>query len=202
MPTSTSQSGTILGQDKSTKALLSFPRRFGHSSSAISSVLVTSASRELELYLVHLLAERPDTKIGIIFAAIRSTPSSTLKELITRSESRIMPLAMAINDPNNIKNAINQVEKTVGAKGLNVLINNARVLSFVMGGIERMDDLSYHLNVNVVGVHNTTLAFLPLLHKRSIKKILNMSVARLQNKRRNSIKINPVQNVELLSRTQ
>lgn len=38
-------------------------------------------------------------------------------------------------------------------------------------------DLNEVFNVNVFGVHNVTRAFLPLLKKGSLKKIMNMYLA-------------------------
>jgi NAD(P)-dependent dehydrogenase (short-subunit alcohol dehydrogenase family) len=81
---------------------------------------------------------------------------------------------MVITDKDSLDTAAAQVDKLLGGKGLDVLINNAGVMPFALNGIASMDNLGEALRVNVEAVHHTTAAFLALLRKGQQKKVFNM----------------------------
>jgi NADP-dependent 3-hydroxy acid dehydrogenase YdfG len=68
-----------------------------------------------------------------------------------------------------------EVEARLEGRGLDVLINNAGAMHWVPeGGIAKMDNLREAFEINVQAVQNTTAAFIPLLRKGSLKKVVNM----------------------------
>ncbi|EGD85738.1 hypothetical protein H112_06657 [Trichophyton rubrum D6] len=140
----------------------------------MASYLITGTSRGIGLALVKDLVAKPASEVSIIFAAAR-TETAALKELVEKSAGRIEFVSIDVTSPEKVKAAANQVEKSLGGKGLDILINNAGVLNFMPDGIEAMTDLNATLNINVVSVHIVTSAFLPLLRNGTMRKVFNMS---------------------------
>ncbi|EFR02110.1 short-chain dehydrogenase/reductase SDR [Nannizzia gypsea CBS 118893] len=140
----------------------------------MASYLVTGTSRGIGLALVKDLVAKPASEVSIVFAAAR-TKTDALKELIENSAGRIEFVSIDVTSVEKVKKAADQVEKALGGKGLDVLINNAGVLNFTPGGIETMTDLEWTFNTNVAGTHLVTRTFLPLLRKGALKQVFNMS---------------------------
>jgi NAD(P)-dependent dehydrogenase (short-subunit alcohol dehydrogenase family) len=140
----------------------------------MSSYLVTGGGRGLGFELVAELARRPECEVSIVFAATRSSPSATLQQLIDRSNGKVAHVKMVITEKESIATAAVEVEKVVGGKGLDVLINNAGIMPLALDGIASMDNLGEAFKVNLEAVHHTTAAFLPLLRKGQQKKVFNM----------------------------
>ncbi|KAH7079848.1 short-chain dehydrogenase/reductase SDR [Paraphoma chrysanthemicola] len=140
----------------------------------MASYLVTGSSRGIGLGYITVLARKDVSEVSKIFAAARSE-SAALKGLISESAGRIEYIPLEVTSEQSAKEAAERVEQSLGEKGLDVLINNAGVPSHTEGGLENMTDLTEVFNVNVFGVHNVTRAFLPLLKKGSLKKIVNIS---------------------------
>ncbi|KAH6613148.1 short-chain dehydrogenase/reductase SDR [Boeremia exigua] len=140
----------------------------------MASYLITGSSRGIGLGYVTVLARKDVSEVSKIFAAARSE-SAALKELIAESAGRVEFVPLEVTSEESAKDAAKQVERSLGGKGLDVLINNAGIPSHTDGGIQNMTDLTQVLNVNVFGVHNVTRAFLPLLKKGQLKKIANIS---------------------------
>ena len=140
----------------------------------MSSYLVTGGGRGLGLELVAQLSKLPESQVSIILAATRSSPPTALKELIDGSNGRVIHIEMLITDKDSLKAAAAQVEKILGGKGLDVLINNAGIMPLTLNGIASMDNLGEAFKVNVEAVHHTTAAFLPLLRSGQQKKVFNM----------------------------
>lgn len=103
----------------------------------MASYLITGTSRGIGLTLVKDLVAKPVTEVSIIFAAAR-TETPALKELIEKSAGRIEFVSIDVTSPEKVKRAAMQVEKSLGGKGLDILINNAGVLNFIPDGIEAM----------------------------------------------------------------
>ena|ERR1700761_2708245 len=140
----------------------------------MSSYLVTGGGRGLGLEFVVQLSKLPGSQVSTVFAATRSRPSSVLQQLIDGSNGKVVHVEMIITDKDSLNNAAAQVDKLLGGKGLDVLINNAGVMPLALDGIASMDNLGEGFKVNVEAVHHTTAAFLPLLRKGQQKKVLNM----------------------------
>lgn len=146
----------------------------------MASYLITGAGRSLGLELAAQLASLPTDQVSTVFATIRSsTPPSGLQALIDRSNGRVVAVpSTVITDRASLDQAAARVEAHLGGdKGLDVLVNNAGVMPGAFEGIAKMDNLRYALEVNVEAVHETTAAFLPLLKKGNLKKVVNMYVS-------------------------
>lgn len=138
------------------------------------SYLITGAGRGLGLELVKQLLPLPHSDVSLILAATRSSPSPALQSLIDSSNGRVAHISVAITDKSSISAAIPEIEKKLNGKGLDVLINNAGVMHFTSDGIVGMSDLREVFDINVQAVQDVTAAFLPLLKKGGLKKVVNM----------------------------
>lgn len=138
----------------------------------MATYLITGASRGLGLALADLLASKPD--ITKVFATSRSE-SDGIKALVAQTQGKVEFVALDVVSQESAKRAAAQVEKSLGGKGLDVLVNNAGQMPFTANGIENMDNLDDTFKVNVTGVHYVTSAFLPLLKKGGLKKVINIS---------------------------
>ncbi|OJJ66187.1 hypothetical protein ASPBRDRAFT_138373 [Aspergillus brasiliensis CBS 101740] len=135
------------------------------------SYLVTGCSRGIGLELTRQLATSEDD--ALIFASARSCNNPKFQELLGQHQERIVYVPLDVTDQASIKNAVDTIKSKLDGRGLDVLINNAGVMS--NGPIEEMDDLEDAFRINVHGVHNLTRAALPLMRKGTEKKILNIS---------------------------
>ena len=140
----------------------------------MATYLITGSSRGLGLEFASQLSALPSTSVRTIYATARSeTPA--LRSLIVQSSGRVVFVELETTSRSSAAAAAAAVEKHLDGRGLDVLINNAGVMPVYMtGGIEGMDDLEKVLDVNVVGVHEVTRAFLPLLRRGGMKKVINM----------------------------
>ncbi|PVH95936.1 short-chain dehydrogenase-like protein [Periconia macrospinosa] len=138
----------------------------------MATYFITGSSRGIGLALATLLASKSD--VSKVFASARSETES-VKNLVSESNKKVEFVKLDVVSQESIKEAVSQVEKSLGGKGLDVLVNNAGIMPWTQGGVEAMNDLDEVFKVNVVSVQNTTAAFLPLLKKGSLKKIVNIS---------------------------
>ncbi|RAK95970.1 SDR family oxidoreductase [Aspergillus ibericus CBS 121593] len=138
----------------------------------MASYLVTGSSRGIGHELVRQLAAQPASEVSTIFATSRSV-NAPLQELAGQHPGRFILVPIDVTDRDSINKAVERVESIVGDKGLDVLINNAGVVEW--GWLKDMSDLNDTFNVNVTGPHIMVQAFLPLLRKGSMKKIVNIS---------------------------
>ncbi|KAI1267572.1 NAD(P)-binding protein [Xylariaceae sp. FL1019] len=138
----------------------------------MASFLITGTSRGLGLALVQELSSRPESEVSRIFAAVRGD-SSSLDDVVKKSAGRVSVLKLDVTSKESIKAAAVEVEKQLGDKGLDVLINNAGVCHYEFDGVKSMEKLADSMNINVYGVHWTTRAFLPLLRKGQLKKVVS-----------------------------
>uniref|UniRef100_A0AC34RII7 Uncharacterized protein n=1 Tax=Panagrolaimus sp. JU765 TaxID=591449 RepID=A0AC34RII7_9BILA len=131
------------------------------------SVFVTGSNRGLGLAFVRELLKLHG--IENIFAACRNPADATELKKLAASNKSITVVKLDVENDNDIAEAVQIVEKKVGNKGLNVLINNAAVLT-EKGADYRNPDrniMNNHMNINVVSPVMITSAFLPLLQKDS-----------------------------------
>jgi NAD(P)-dependent dehydrogenase (short-subunit alcohol dehydrogenase family) len=140
----------------------------------MASYLITGAGRGLGLELVTQLLALEPSKVSTVFATTRSSPSKALQDLIDKSKGRVVHIPLAVTDKSSIDKAVNLVDEKLAGKGLDVVINNAGIQPFSPEGIASMDNLREALEINVEAVHNVTAAFLPLLRKSQLKKVVNM----------------------------
>jgi len=139
----------------------------------MASYLITGASRGLGLAFARQLASLPATEVSKVFATARGDAPSALTELAKKSPN-VVVLKLDVTDEASILQAASEVEKKLEGKGLDVLINNAAISSS-LSGVEAMNDLMESVQVNVLGVHWVTRAFLPLLQRGVKKQVANIS---------------------------
>lgn len=137
----------------------------------MASYLITGCTRGLGLALAGLFAVNPDVSKVI---ATGRRESDALKKLISESNGKVAFVELDVTSQESTKKAAAQVEELLGEKGLDVLINNVGWMPYTPDGIETMDNLNEVFHVNVTSVHYVTVAFLPLLRKGSLKKVVNM----------------------------
>ncbi|KAI0976936.1 NAD(P)-binding protein [Xylaria arbuscula] len=142
----------------------------------MSTVLITGASRGLGLALARQLVSMPSTTVSKVFATARGV-SAALDDLVRAYPNQVVVLKLDVTDEKSVHQVAARVEAKLEGKGLDVLINNAGVCSYVADGIKSMDDLQDHFTINVLGVHWVTRAFLPLLQKGNLKKVVNISTS-------------------------
>jgi NAD(P)-dependent dehydrogenase (short-subunit alcohol dehydrogenase family) len=106
-----------------------------------------------------------------VFAGIRDlgTPDAFWRQ----SSGSIIPIYLDVTDTDSIHRAVEDVQRVLGNRPLNGLINNAGVA--IGGPLETLslDALRYQFEVNVIGCIAVTQAFLPLL-RASRGRIVNM----------------------------
>lgn len=103
----------------------------------MASYLITGSSRGIGFGYVSILARKDESEVSKVFAAARSE-NSALKELIAKSNGRVEFVPLEVTSEESAKEAAQQVQRSLGDKGLDVLINNAGVPSHTEGGIENM----------------------------------------------------------------
>ena len=128
----------------------------GYSSSA---VLVTGTSTGIG----HACVARLIAEGYRVFAGVRRAEDG--ERLAAEFPERLHWLELDITEPGEIAAAVEQVSSSVGEHGLLGLVNNAGVA--IGGPLEYVPAalLRRQLEVNVVGLHAVTVAFLPLIRR-------------------------------------
>ncbi|KAJ5198236.1 uncharacterized protein N7498_007353 [Penicillium cinerascens] len=144
----------------------------------MASYLITGANRGLGLLMVSFLASKPVTEVDVVIAAVRKS-SEALESIVERSNGRALVLTVQVTDEESVRKFDEEVKKVL-PNGLDVLINNAGIMQSSPNaelGIEAMDNLHDHWNINVNSVHLVTKAILPHLRNGEKKTIVNVSSA-------------------------
>eukprot|EP00026_Physarum_polycephalum_P010855 Phypoly_transcript_11037.p1 GENE.Phypoly_transcript_11037~~Phypoly_transcript_11037.p1 ORF type:complete len:241 (+),score=50.81 Phypoly_transcript_11037:467-1189(+) len=141
----------------------------------MSSILITGTNSGIGLGLVKLFASDP--KISHVFGTVRpSADAAKLNEFAQQHKNKVHVIKI---DPANLESAksgAKEVEKILGGKGLDYLINNAGTYTFNPSVLEVTDqNLLLNFNANVVTAHHISVAFFPLLEKGTEKKVLNVT---------------------------
>ncbi|KAK4902834.1 hypothetical protein LTR27_000773 [Elasticomyces elasticus] len=142
------------------------------------SYLVTGASRGIGLELVQQLLALPGSQVTKVIALSRGAPPAALQELLDKHAERATHVTASVDDTQSVKQAAQAVEAQLGDQGLDVLINNAGIFGEVFAEGAKFippEEMLRVLDVNVVGPHRVTAAFLTLLEKGRQKKVINMS---------------------------
>ncbi|KAH8824501.1 short-chain dehydrogenase-like protein [Flagelloscypha sp. PMI_526] len=142
----------------------------------MTSYLITGSSRGLGLALVQLLVSKPASEASRVFATARKS-NDALAKIVAAHPDRVHFIEMDIVDASSVQKAAKQVAGILEGNNatLDVLVNNAGIATESPDGFEKVTDLENILRVNVVAPHLVTAAFLPLLRKSQIKKIINVS---------------------------
>ncbi|QDS76880.1 hypothetical protein FKW77_003716 [Venturia effusa] len=144
------------------------------------SYLVTGASRGLGYAFIKTLAS--DTS-NTIFGLVRNK-DATLARLQNDNLADIHIIEADIVDYASLQKAAEEVSKVTGGT-LDVLINNAAYVSMesnftTISEAEKdlpavLEDFNKSIQINLVGIFNTVTAFLPLLRKSQVKKVISIT---------------------------
>lgn len=129
--------------------------------------LVTGANRGIGRALVHALLARGARKV---YAAARRPDA--LVDLVANAAGRIVPLRLDVTHPAQVRQAAAQ------AGDVDLLVNNAAVLSHAFGGFEDpvwLDAARQEYETNVVGALRVSQAFTPVLGRNGGGTIVNLS---------------------------
>uniref|UniRef100_A0A8C3AYD7 Retinol dehydrogenase 1 n=1 Tax=Cyclopterus lumpus TaxID=8103 RepID=A0A8C3AYD7_CYCLU len=121
----------------------------------------------------HLLARQLDGKGLHVVAACLTEKGAA--DLTAAASSRLKTLLLNVTDSASIGRAVESVSKEVGERGLWGLVNNAG-RSVPIGPTEwmKLEDFTKVLDVNLIGVIEVTLQFLPLL-KKAQGRVVNVA---------------------------
>ncbi|KAI0783046.1 putative short-chain dehydrogenases/reductase [Abortiporus biennis] len=140
------------------------------------SYLITGASRGIGLGLVQQLLKNPENQV--IATARNPSSSKGLQELREQypDNKRLITLTLDVSKPEDIKKAAEDAEKLLPG-GLDVLINNAAILSNVLATVDEIDTTEFmeELRINIVAVLEILRVFKPLVSKSTHKKIIVIS---------------------------
>lgn len=103
----------------------------------MATFLITGASRGFGLALVRELASFPASEVSKVIASARGD-APALDELAKTSSGRVVTVKLDVADQASIKKAAAEVETKLGGKGLDVLINNAGICQYALGGVKSM----------------------------------------------------------------
>lgn len=142
----------------------------------MATYLITGSSRGLGLALVKQLVALPHSQVCTVFATARGENSAALQELVHQHTNRVVLVKLDVTSQASISTAVATVEEHLRGQGLDVLINNAGIQTICPAGMQAVEDLNEIFNANVTSVHMVTRAFLPLLSKGRLKKVINMLV--------------------------
>lgn len=124
-------------------------------------VFVTGANRGIGAALVRALLTK---KVKTIYAAARNP-----KELPDFGDARVVPVALDITNPEQVKKAAGLAQDT------QMLINNAGALAFATIVAGTVSDLERDMQVNYFGTLKMVNAFAPLIAKNGGGAIANIS---------------------------
>ncbi len=132
--------------------------------------LVTGASKGIGLAIVKKFAENG----AIVYANVRN--ESSLNSELTELQNNFSNIKISYFDvvaEQEVKNAILDIKKNEGR--LDVLVNNAGVVSYELLGLLNFDKLQQMLNVNVVSVIRLIQLASRLMTRQNSGSIINIS---------------------------
>ena len=103
----------------------------------MATFLITGASRGFGLALARELASLPASEVSKVIASARGD-APALDDLARTSSGRVVTVKLDVTDQASIKKAAAEVETKLGGKGLDVLINNAGICHYDLGGVKSM----------------------------------------------------------------
>ncbi|XP_063293719.1 C-signal-like [Pelobates fuscus] len=130
----------------------------------IRSVLVTGSNRGIGLEIIKTFLNRspPPEKL---FATCRDPDGPRSEELknLASKHNNLVILQLDATNPDSIKKAVKNVEEHLEGSGLNLLLNNAGIMSHVNLDNVDSEDMINVFKTNVVGPMQVSQAFYPLL---------------------------------------
>ena len=123
----------------------------------MKNIVITGASSGIGLATAQVFL-----KIGCrVFGSVRSEKDAA--RLKSELGDHFEPLIFDVTNSADVLAAAEKVKQIVGKNGVAILVNNAGIA--VSGPLQHLDiqELTQQLDINVLGVHRVTQAFLPLL---------------------------------------
>lgn len=134
----------------------------------MKTYLVTGCNRGVGLALAAKLVSICDPTEGDLVFACSRRLSDDLQEVLKNPCAKHIELEITSDE--SVDNAFREVENLVGENGLNLLVNNAGIVTRVdTPSNMTTEDLMHNINVNVIGTHRVTQKFAPLLEKAASK---------------------------------
>ncbi|XP_018430259.1 PREDICTED: uncharacterized protein LOC108802912 [Nanorana parkeri] len=130
----------------------------------IRSVLVTGSSRGIGLELVKTFLRKRNPPEHV-FAACRNPETAQELKSLTSKHSNLVIVRMDVTDKASIEEAYVVVEEALKGHGLNLLINNAGIVTYHMIDETTAEDMIRVYKTNTVGPMLVTQALVPLLKK-------------------------------------
>jgi NAD(P)-dependent dehydrogenase (short-subunit alcohol dehydrogenase family) len=137
-------------------------------------VVITGASSGIGFAACQVLVRRGFR----VFGSVRTqVDADRLREQLG---ARYVPLIFDVTDPDSVNQAAAAVTKTVGEQRLFGLINNAGIAVLGPLAYVPLERFRLQIEVNLLGVHTVTQAFLPLLGTESSRvgepgRVINIS---------------------------
>ncbi|KAM3918728.1 C-signal-like [Leptodactylus fuscus] len=132
----------------------------------VQSVLITGSNRGIGLEFVQQFLKSPNPPEKI-FATCRDPESPQSQELknLSAKNPNVIVIQLDTTDPASVNSSVKEVEKHLNGQKLDLLINNAGVLTHNSLESETSEDMLRVYNINVVGPMLVTQAFYPLLKR-------------------------------------
>jgi NAD(P)-dependent dehydrogenase (short-subunit alcohol dehydrogenase family) len=130
---------------------------------------ITGASRGIGLEFIHQLVKREKS---VVYAGVRN-PASLEKHFPSPRPENLHIVPCDVISDESVQAAASIVSEKSGR--VDVLINNAGIDNGLSIRETSVDSFRIVLETNLVGVHRMVRAFLPLISRSSIKKIINIS---------------------------
>ncbi|KAJ9215553.1 hypothetical protein DTO166G4_2923 [Paecilomyces variotii] len=144
------------------------------------SYAITGASRGLGFEFVRQLSQKPG---NVVIGLVRNKAAADLK-VQAQGLQNVHIIEVDYTDLPSLKKAAEEVKGLTGG-GLDYLINNAALVSHISSSKTLADfdndfstmekDLRDSFDINVLGVIKTINAFLPLIKKGTVKKVITIS---------------------------
>lgn len=103
----------------------------------MASYLVTGSSKGLNLGICNILASKPASEVSKVFISARRH-TDAVKSLVEQYPGRVEFVSMDVTSEESVQKAAEQIEKSLGGKGLDVLINGVGVMPFAPEGVHTM----------------------------------------------------------------
>jgi len=149
----------------------------------MSSYAVTGASRGIGIEFVRQLSSNA---ANTVFALVRNVQGATYLQELANSRSNVYIINADLTDNDTLKAAAFEVGQKTGGS-LDCLINNAATIpthraNYKLSEYAGQEDLLNkdfvdNIQVNVIGIIQTVNAFLPLLKRGKVKKVISLTSA-------------------------